>query len=284
MVPLETAGSTITGDEEANGAAGSTPSVLSRTNVTLPVTLRTGTSHDDAGIETDDEGQHDVEERVGTALQQAAESASASIGHVAGLFKRATKFDDMNSRMSKGKTVAARKNTIEDADMKKLRDQVKTMQKEGSVWDYKSLAASLVSTESHGQKLKVEVEGAIETLLKLRIHPGMKSHADRIHRELFSMYGKTLGESLSKFYSKANLTPNEFVDIMWGTKELYLTNGFADEAKTQVFNQAIRYLGGRILPAREKAGYVDDVASIDKNAFDKLTSLAMHEAPRTLKA
>ena len=280
----DTAGSTITVDEESSGAAPTTPSDISHTNVTLPIASRSGKSHDDAGIETDGEGQHDGEERVGTALQQAAESAPALTGHVAALSKRVTNFDDILYRMSEGGSAAARKITIEKAVVKKLRDKVKTMQKEGGAWEYKSLAASLVSTESRGQKLQVEVEGAIETLLKLRTHPGMKSHADRIHRELFFMYGKILGESLAKFYSKAKLTPNQFVDVMWGKKDLYLTNRYADEAKTNMFYQAMRYLGEQILPARQNAGYVDDVASIDKNAFDKLTSLSMHEAPGTWKA
>ncbi|CAI5728570.1 unnamed protein product [Hyaloperonospora brassicae] len=283
MFVADTAGATISVDEEANGAAGSTPSDFSRTNVTLPIASMSERSNDDAGIETDSEGQHDGEERVGMALQQAAESAPALTGYVAALFKRVTNFDDIFSRMSESGTVAARKITKEEA-IEKLRDRFKTMQKEEGALDYKSLAESLVSTKTRGQRPQVEVEGAIETLLNLRTHPGMKSHVDRIHRELFSMYGETLGESLTKFYSKANVTPNQFVDIMWGKKELYLTDGFADEAKTKVFNQAMRYLGERILPARKTAGYVDDVASIDKNAFDKLTSLSMHEAPGPYKA
>ncbi|CAI5724380.1 unnamed protein product [Hyaloperonospora brassicae] len=189
MVPLETAGSTITGDEEANGAAGSTPSVLSRTNVTLPVTLRTGTSHDDAGIETDDEGQHDVEERTVASLQQ--------------------------SRLTTNHEGKA----VED----KLRDLSETMQKEEGVWDYKIVAESLVSTESRGQELQAEIEGAVNALLKLRKDPGMKTHADRIHRELFFMYRKRLDESLVKVYLNARVTPEEFLEMTRMEKGVFIT-------------------------------------------------------------
>ncbi|CAI5728566.1 unnamed protein product [Hyaloperonospora brassicae] len=204
MVPLDTAGSTITGDEEANGAAGSTPSVLSRTNVTLPVTLRTGTSHDDAGIETDDEGQHDVEERTVASLQQVEEAAPALVDHVAALLKT----DDAIL------SPASQKITKEKAVEDELRDLSETLQKEEGVWDYKIVAESLVSTESRGQELQAEVEGAVNALLKLRKDPGMKTHADRIHRELFFMYRERLDESLVKVYLNARVTPEEFLEMM----------------------------------------------------------------------
>ncbi|CAI5716734.1 unnamed protein product [Hyaloperonospora brassicae] len=288
----ETAGSTITADKEANDAARSTLPALSRTNRTLPVVLRTGTSHDDAAVETDDEGQHDGEERTGM-MPQTFEEVPAMIHHFATFYEKENAVASLASHMSNSEVVAKREITNDKAFLKKLgvsktkktkkeikkeikremkkemkkkmkkemrknmkkmieEMKVKTKKTEGQPWNPRSVAESLISTTSNEKERRVQVELAVKKLLKRRSNPDMTRYADDVHRELVDMYGRQYGESLVKVYLKAKVTPNQFVDMMWGSRELYVTGEGFNEEKIKVFEKAMMFMAEYYLPVHKK--------------------------------
>ncbi|CAI5724817.1 unnamed protein product [Hyaloperonospora brassicae] len=235
---LDTAISTIAGDEKASGAAGSTPSAIYRTNVTLPVASRTGMPHDDAAVETDYEGQHDGEERLEAA--QAVEAVEAvgrveafsglnqDINHLAAEFWSHHGADDaitsIASHISESETIAAQKIVDEAAD-KRVSDQFENMQNEGGNRDYESMAASLLRTDFNELEREAEVKGLVKAVLNHRKDPDMTTHADSIHRELVYRFEDSYESALHDVWLEAGMTPKELAEMIFIQAHPEVANG-----------------------------------------------------------